>query len=192
VAKIIFDSEKELEDFICNDIEENKICPVAGTSVDLFERQLNLGAYGVADIVKISIEWDHIDVTVLEVKKETITSDAIIQTVRYMEGLKHFIGEYFADMQDQEIFIYGEIAAPNSSLGDGVFLLNVIDNLNIYEISCDLMSGFSSECIGNNYVRTVPNFKHLIPKARLIRKKHLEVIKTFRSDMRKIQNSNNK
>ena len=56
MSKIKFSSEKELEDSICEFIEENGKCPLTLKPVTHWYRQVKIGSYGVADIVKIYID----------------------------------------------------------------------------------------------------------------------------------------
>ncbi len=146
MAKVIFDSEKELEDFIFEYIRENQCCPVTGDCVDLLLRQTNLGSYGISDLIKISFDAENeICVTVTELKKEEITIDSVVQVVRYSEGIKAFISKCFPSKMDR-ISVFAELIAPSiASNSDVGFLINSIDHLNVYTVHCDILTGFSSE-----------------------------------------------
>ena len=93
--KIVFDSEAELEAYIHNKFKESGVVCIDGSEPDFFERQFNCGLYGIADLVSFSIrDYTHhkeIDVTVYELKKEKITSDAFAQVSRYATGIRQTI-----------------------------------------------------------------------------------------------------
>jgi len=175
MAKVIFESEKELEDYICEKLEENKHCPIGDESVDMYFRQLNIGAYGVADIVKISFNLSspEICITVLELKKEKITLSTIAQVARYMTGIKHFINERYTN-KSKYITVFGEVAAPGICTDDDAcYLSGQLDNIKIYDISCCLDTGFISSD-GGVWVKTEPNFKNLNEASKAIKENYVE------------------
>lgn len=94
--KINFDSEKELEDLICERLDQN-FNPITNQHCTHYERQLNLGPYGIADIVTFDSDMELYDIDgvvcihakVFELKKEFIKPDAIAQAARYKRGLQH-------------------------------------------------------------------------------------------------------
>lgn len=93
-------SEKKLEDIIYSHLigecenaslleffeeETNKDCHIV-------KRQLQIGGYGIADIVVFNIDpvGGGCSVTIMELKKGVIDTSAVVQAMRYKAGLKHF------------------------------------------------------------------------------------------------------
>ena len=101
MAKIILDSEKELEDWIAEQMREGPRCPFFGKEPDYKDvfQQLRIGNYGVADIVATGKFTDlgdgteHDWIFVIEVKKGEIGANAYAQLHRYMKGLQVFVGD---------------------------------------------------------------------------------------------------
>lgn len=146
MAKVIFDSEKEIEDFIILRLDNSSVCPVTDEQFELWFRQLNLGSYGIADIVKINTGPNgDMDITVMEIKKEVIDVKTLTQVARYIQGIKVLFSDLMPDFKGI-LSVYGEVVAPDISFNDDcVYLLNLLDDINAYVISCDMESGFSCE-----------------------------------------------
>jgi hypothetical protein len=87
MAKISWESEKELEDWIFDYARANNINPINEVSIDSIYRQVDLGAYGIADLLTFSNDPGCLDVTVIEVKKEFIDIKTFAQLSRYRKGL---------------------------------------------------------------------------------------------------------
>ncbi|GAB3701247.1 hypothetical protein GCM10027592_29160 [Spirosoma flavus] len=65
-------------------------------------RQVGLGNYGVADLITMSFNWyghklpngsRECAIDIYELKKEAIDVNALGQALRYMEAVRHFLGE---------------------------------------------------------------------------------------------------
>ena len=91
-------AEKRLEDYIFSHLNGTKI--IYGVEPEITPvrngcvlRQLNLGDYGVADIVTIDVEsvGAYPIVTVYELKQGKIDAAALVQVLRYKKGLSHFL-----------------------------------------------------------------------------------------------------
>ena len=95
MAKVIWDSEKELEDYIFNSATNNLYNPITGEGIDSIYRQVDLGSYGIADLLTFSYEPGYLEVTVIELKKEIIDIKTMAQLSRYHKALrKYFDGNY--------------------------------------------------------------------------------------------------
>lgn len=96
--KIVFESEKELEDWIYRKFQEENICCVDGTEPHHMIRQMNLGSYGICDLVSFSVykheKVTEIEVRLYELKKEKITADAFTQICRYATAINQQIEFY--------------------------------------------------------------------------------------------------
>lgn len=187
MAKVIFDSEEELELFVYNTIDESGVCPLSGDRVDQVWRQVNLGEYGVLDILKVKFytHQDHasidlfIDITVLELKKEVVDMATIGQVMRYIAGIKHYMSKYHEHITNRiNVTVYAEIAAPLIKTGDDtVFIINEIENLSAYQISCDLAEGFSAENKSYGWHKTSAAMQQAKKCALEIRKGAIEALK---------------
>jgi hypothetical protein len=94
--KIVFDSEKELEDWIFNKYQEEGVCCIDDTYPQNLIRQMNLGVYGICDLVSFSVhrhenQRKEVEVFIYELKKEKITADAFTQVARYATAITQTI-----------------------------------------------------------------------------------------------------
>lgn len=149
MAKIIFDSEKELENFIVEKIRTNGHCPITGDVVDSVYQQLSLGGYGITDILTMMFEPvpggpPTIHYRIIEVKKELIKNDSVAQLTRYIKGLSHILSE--TDL-GHEWTISGLLVAPQiDKSSDTCFLIDCTEDINFYRALFDLESGIDFEC----------------------------------------------
>lgn len=154
MARIIFDSEKELEDLIVSKIGTDKHCPITDEQIDGFYQQLSLGNYGITDIVTVKYDFEsgdspRVKYTIIEVKKETIKNDSVAQLSRYMAGLRHILSE--AEIS-HEWSVEGILIAPDvCSKGDTYFLCEQAQDVFLYTASCDLDIGVKFEYIGSGW-----------------------------------------
>lgn len=90
--------EQDLEDIIYNaprkELEERGLY-IEGT----IKRQLRIGNYGTADLVTFTkypkdIVDYRIKVTIYELKKGKIGTDAFMQGIRYIKGIQDYLGRY--------------------------------------------------------------------------------------------------
>lgn len=96
--KIDFESEKELEDFICDHYSETNEFIVDGSFPHHLFRQMDLGDYGIADLITITECRDGVAIGVFELKKENITAAAFEQVLRYATGVEALIKEAEPDL----------------------------------------------------------------------------------------------
>lgn len=90
-------SEKELEDLIF----ESEGDKLANRGLFLHWRmfqQLRIGNYGIADIVSVNLDQcedygSYLNITIVELKKDTIDSSAFFQALRYAKGIKSYISK---------------------------------------------------------------------------------------------------
>lgn len=96
--KIVFDSEKELEDWIFNKYQEDGVVCIDGSEPEHLIRQMNLGVYGICDLVSFSVYKSErstsVDVCIYELKKEKITAEAFTQVARYATAITQSIESY--------------------------------------------------------------------------------------------------
>lgn len=90
-----FDSEKEMEDLIYSHYQETGRVIIDDHYPQYFKRQLNIGDYGIIDLISMSIEPKEVSkgrdrcvfAKIYELKNGPITIDAVSQISRYRTGL---------------------------------------------------------------------------------------------------------
>lgn len=92
-------------------------------------RQLRIGNYGIADIVYGHRFQSKMYVTVMELKRNVINCDALIQSIRYANGLKSYLSKRFQCFITVNVVLIGNEVDRNS---DWVYLLERMDNVYIY------------------------------------------------------------
>ena len=163
---IPFPSEKFIEDFVYNTIINTGICPVSNESVDSVFRQLDLGAYGIADIVKVSAQENpfenekHYVITVLELKNADLKSKDLSQLARYMTGIDRYIEKYNQKMRFT-YEIYGELGGLRNGDNDICYLSKYLENIGIYTLSATLTNGFLSNIIGDGWYKIDEDYKKI-------------------------------
>jgi hypothetical protein len=131
---IVFEKEKDLEDFLMDNQEF--LGRQFGLENHTFYRQVNLGTYGVADIVGVlSDRWPdgtpYCDIHIFELKNEPLTHPALSQIARYREFFMRF-EDRFADFT-----VRGSLIGPKTfpTKDDLCFLAQSIDWLGVYEFT---------------------------------------------------------
>jgi hypothetical protein len=85
--------EKDLEDIIYNTDPDELRKRGLFVHGKLF-RQLNIGKYGIADIVCVERVGRELIINVLELKKEKIDVFSFLQALRYLKGISRYIKDY--------------------------------------------------------------------------------------------------
>jgi len=127
--------EKDLEDIIFesdNELLQERGLPING----LKKRQVNLGAYGIADLVTIERDpkLNLLTVTVYELKRGKISNDTLLQLSRYITGVMHYFQDRSIDATFKGVLIGSEI----DDSSDFVFVTNLIDSVSIVEYTYDI------------------------------------------------------
>jgi len=124
---------------------------------ELIFRQVNLGSYGVADIVTVSYknygkDEKFFDVRVFELKQNVINADTITQCARYMQGVKSFIATHIKNNKRQ-IKVTGVVIGSSFDANNNIeFLLQNIEGIDgfTYDYRYD---GIYFTGIGGYYLR---------------------------------------
>lgn len=150
--------EKELEDLVYDCLKNNKasllsdrgLWPVKRYSI--FERQLDLGAYGRLDMVGFGYNpFNHetgedktLRVGIFEFKKGEINYSTFIQAIRYCKGIEQYVNSRY-DYLNIEFKIY--LIGTSICHSDFCYLPDFLNNLSIYTTHIDLEKGivFKSE-----------------------------------------------
>lgn len=143
---ILFESEKEFEDMLCDRLDEGSWI-VEDECVDGYERQVKLESYGVVDLLLHDTEMDLVDgceiiigrrVKIVELKITELKSDSLAQIARY----KAFFDAVEHDFELSYVLV---CKASCSYRGDLVFLAQSMDWLDIYTYKFSLTNGVEFE-----------------------------------------------
>jgi len=133
--------EKEIEDIIFstpNHVLNKRGLPLRGTKF----RQVNLGSYGIADIVCVDIKYDgywYINIQVVELKRDLIDVNTLMQASRYVKGIYSMLDDIIPDRYvSLECILVGKTIQTN---GDFVFLMDLMTNAKAYTLSIDIITG---------------------------------------------------
>lgn len=154
MSSVPFPSEKFVEDYIFDFIRREKECPLSGMNVTSSVRQYEIKGYGITDIIKIEVSPYSVDVTILELKNETLKESHLGQLARYMRGADRVANRYRRFLpNDWDINIRGELAGPfDSSSNNLVYLSELLqEKISIYELSLSMQDGFRSSDIGSGW-----------------------------------------
>lgn len=141
---ISFDSEKCLEDLLF----ENQDFLRKSFDLDAdheIRRQVQLGAYGTADIVALKayrdVEHDftYLDVVIFELKNTPLALGHVSQIARYKRFFDSLYIEHDIDHVEIKGILIGKKTFPTGD--DLVFLCQSIDWLETYEFSIDPLAG---------------------------------------------------
>ena len=137
---ILFDSEKEFEDMLCEHLDHGEWI-VESDHSDKYKRQLNLGKCGIVDLaVKTSKENPFVKgkiiekLKIVELKTTELHHSHLSQIARY----KTFFDSAAYDIEMDYILICKK---SDVHKGDLVFLAQDIDWLTVYEYSFSLTEG---------------------------------------------------
>ena len=169
--------EKEIEDvvFQCsNEVLRSRGLLIYGNKI----RQLNLGSYGIADLVTIRFNKKYntcISIQVIELKKDTIDVNSLMQCARYAIGIKRYLTTV-KKINDYKISFECMLIGKQIQLnGDFVFLSDLF-KVKCYEYRIDIVDGIkfvrqhgfhvSNEYfppqLNDTYLDLLPNLKDAI------------------------------
>lgn len=138
--------EVELEDLVFN-APNQKLAQRGLRLIGEKLRQVNLGSYGIADIVCINPTWGSnglgktLEIQVVELKKEVINQQTLMQAARYCNAIKRLLTEKLridSYCIDISIVLIGKSIDTSS---DFVYLLEFMPSLQVYTCSIDLDKG---------------------------------------------------
>ena len=160
MSNIRFNSEKDLEDALMKHMDDSGLCFMRNEEVCNHWRQVDMGAYGIADIVTVSAHEGVIyDITVIELKNTEIQTKDIKQTLRYMTGIKDYLHEIYPSLCN-EVEVFGILLGSGySSDNDNCYLINHISNFSLYTFDLSIANGLIINLYGNKWTKTEPNFK---------------------------------
>ena len=91
--------EKDLEQIICESGMDELRKRGLGIAGKLF-RQVRIGNYGIADLITVRRPYyvDPLNITIYELKKDTISISAFLQAVGYAKGIQRFMDNRYPDI----------------------------------------------------------------------------------------------
>jgi hypothetical protein len=139
--------ESEIEDLISENLKtiegKNLLYRRGLHFVDIYDkfyRQVKLGNYGRLDLA--GVRYDYIDrsynVSVIEIKKDEINTQTMLQAIRYCKGIESMFSKYQVEINFQ-IFLIGKSVCKN----DFCYIPDFIHNVNLYTYKIDLQNGLS-------------------------------------------------
>lgn len=164
-----FPSERFIEDYITHQLESTGLCPIDLIEVDNFVRQHEIKGYGRTDLIKFRKSPGLLEVIIVELKNEPITEMHLSQLARYMVGARRQAARYQRRFPGYEINVRGQLAGPfDPSIGDFVWLMDVIEGIEVYSLSVCMSDGFRSEEITSGWHKKGEDLKGAKPIAKLI------------------------
>lgn len=142
--------EKEIEDMIWQGINENRpLLRKKGLWVwdkTTYHRQIDFGSYGICDIIGIQVEpkrhgFRHINVHVIEIKKEEVNNATFYQALRYCKAAKRVVAKRLTNTTvDCGITLVGKTVDCKS---DFIYLPDLFDNVALYTYKLDFKRGIT-------------------------------------------------
>jgi len=146
--------EKKLEDFVFDlmidygpeECRERGFYDCKDTT--MYIRQLNLGSYGIADIIGFDLDMNkdlHLygKIQVFELKKQHINSATFFQALRYVKGIKRYLKEVHScntmDISFEVVLIGTEIDS-NSPF---IYLGDIFKSVKLYTVDFDPLNGIN-------------------------------------------------
>jgi len=160
-------SEKFIEDYICKSFKEDS-CPITlrYNYESRLYRQLDLGVYGIPDIIYVTGEKDPffkgllLTIEVVELKNTHLKLSDYAQLSKYMTGIKRMIGPY-AEKLDFDFEVRGFLAGikPIDNGKNDVFLTDMIEDITTSHISISMDEGFKCTEQGKGWFKVGESFK---------------------------------
>ena len=176
----ILENERELEDYIVTETEKG-VNPITDETVSYCLRQVNLGGYGIIDIVFINIYDDpdnepELYFRIIELKKGIIDNAAVAQISQYKQGIEHYLG-----LKDFQIKTRVEgilIGAGHNNNDNTCFLIDSIDWLSCYHYELTLEYGiqFKQSC---GWVKKGEEFNNLDEITKQVREVTYNICKKY-------------
>ena len=187
-------SEKELEDYLFSlKINRNPLL-VDGKCF----RQVNLGGYGIIDLLYIDIksecappeypQYPYVTITVVELKKGSIDFSSLGQICRYKRGLERFLSQQINKRYHitSRIKVEGVLVGSDYANGDICYTIDQINWLECWHYNLDLKEGIELEH-STGWYRDDEDFKSLFRLKEAFFPRYLRLFKnSVRSDRKRI------
>jgi hypothetical protein len=140
--------EKEIEELLFHGIENvPELLDQKGFKIvegAKYYRQLNLGSYGISDIVGVHLGsrqrgWRSAYVHVIELKKEKVDFETLNQAVGYARAIQKYLKSKVRDISvDARISLIGKTIDLSSSF---CYLPDIFENIDLYTYELDFYTG---------------------------------------------------
>ena len=161
-----FPSEKFIEDYICQKFND-ELCPITlrYSHESRLYRQLDLGVYGIPDLVYLTPEKDSfynefvLVIEVLELKNTALKLKDYAQLSKYITGIRRMLEPYSKKL-GFEVDVRGYLVGlkpPKCS--EDIFLVDLIDDITTSYISLNMDDGFMSEDAGKGWFKVGESFR---------------------------------
>lgn len=140
-------SEEELEDYLF-EVANTGRNPIDAPGVCL--RQVNLKGYGIIDLLYVNVSHEegpdgsgfHVDITIVELKKNHVDLSALGQICRYRQGMERYLGHFMRKEKEWITSnIYGILVGIDYADGDICYAVDSIRWLQTYTYSLSLEDG---------------------------------------------------
>ncbi len=148
--------EKDLEELLFSTPKETiRERGMHSFMYDQIFRQVNLGVYGILDLVTIERYSAIMIIKVYELKNKKLNPSAFWQTVRYIKAIKHILSKI--NLRNHIIEIKGIMVGREIDLsGDFCFLPTIHSDVEMYTYKYDL-NGLYFNHVRDNYIHTQYN-----------------------------------
>ena len=180
--------ESEIEDLISENLKtpegKNLLYNRGLRFVDIYDkfyRQIKLGNYGRLDLA--GLRYNHSDrsynVSVIEIKKDEININTMLQAIRYCRGIYSMFSKYEVEINFQ-IFLIGKSICNN----DFCYIPDFIHNVSLYTYKIDLQKGllFNNEYGYKLTCENLPDpdtFRDIYSITKIGIQRHNKTIKSF-------------
>ena len=137
--------EKDIEDLIFEASQSQKgreILLNRGLNICTpLKRQVNLGSYGIADLIDVIPDNTAISYNVIELKKVSLSIEDILQLSRYITGMNRFLRENTPDFANYHN-VRGTLIGPDlKGTKDIGYLINQLYGIHVLTYNYDLEKG---------------------------------------------------
>lgn len=136
--------EKEIEDLVY-EVAREDTAPIRERGFPMrgkVLRQVDLGSYGIADLITFRFNSQVISLQIIEIKRDDVNAQTLMQAARYAKGAEIFMNKHYPHlakrMLDIEILLLGKKIDLS---GDFPFLLDYTRQARAYTFSLDVFTG---------------------------------------------------
>ncbi len=115
-------------------------------------RQVNIGAYGIADLVSMWRSRDYINIRIYELKNKILNPESFWQLTRYMKGIKHAL--YDLNLKNKRIDVNGVLLGREIDMNSNFcFLPTIQSKISIFTYNYNY-DGIKFEVLDDSYIKT--------------------------------------
>lgn len=138
-------SEKNIEDLIYENLTPDNVHLLAERGLpfdemNCFERQVNLGPYGILDLIGLNYyrsgKEKILEVFIIEIKKGEINIETYIQAIRYCKGIQVLLSKTCLTLKFNQILIGTSIKK-----NDFIYLTDINEDVSFYIMKLSLEKG---------------------------------------------------